>query len=518
MLAAFHLNLTALSYSRAAGRAVSRLQHRLGGGAVATRGDRHAARARSRRAARCGRCFWLKRRRWRRPGAARRHCRRAGAGGRRGRADVDHRVGPLHRDGRGSAVARLASVALAFATGVPLALLAALVPALRGQPRVPPTAAMRGAERSTHARPLPARFALAGVVLLRVGGVARDARAGRRPASIRVRLGDRDGVRRCRFSFPAILSGVARALGRPVAPPARASRTGWRSTNLSAAVPRLSISVAALAVSLSMMVAMPVMIGSFRETVDLLGRPDAAGRPVHQSRRTAAARVRADALGRMSYRTITAEPGCRRGRSIPEHRSRLTARRVMRVAGGDFARTARARQRCCSRRPPMRARRCAAPSARTRSSSPRASSSSSTSTSATMSSCRRPTAPCRSGSRRSTTTTRATAASSMMDRSDLRPPLSATAPPARSASTCGPGPTDEAARERSAVRAIGEAHRVFINTNASLRTEVLRIFDSTFAITYALEIIAILVAMLGVCRHAADADSGARAGVHRRSG
>ncbi len=38
-------------------------------------------------------------------------------------------------------------------------------------------------------------------------------------------------------------------------------------TNLSAAVPRLSISVAALAVSLSMMVAIAVMIGSFRETV-----------------------------------------------------------------------------------------------------------------------------------------------------------------------------------------------------------------------------------------------------------
>lgn len=39
---------------------------------------------------------------------------------------------------------------------------------------------------------------------------------------------------------------------------------------------------------------------------------------------------------------------------------------------------------------------------------------------------------------------------------------------------------------------------VAIFTNAGLRTEVLRIFDSTFAITWALEIIAILVAMAGV--------------------
>ena len=45
---------------------------------------------------------------------------------------------------------------------------------------------------------------------------------------------------------------------------------------------------------------------------------------------------------------------------------------------------------------------------------------------------------------------------------------------------------------------LDEGHRAFIYTNATLRAEVLRIFDSTFAITYALEIIAIVVAMLGV--------------------
>ncbi|MCB1224513.1 MAG: ABC transporter permease [Verrucomicrobiales bacterium] len=40
--------------------------------------------------------------------------------------------------------------------------------------------------------------------------------------------------------------------------------------------------------------------------------------------------------------------------------------------------------------------------------------------------------------------------------------------------------------------------RVMFFTNASLRAEVLRIFDATFAITWALELIAILVAMAGV--------------------
>jgi putative ABC transport system permease protein len=46
--------------------------------------------------------------------------------------------------------------------------------------------------------------------------------------------------------------------------------------------------------------------------------------------------------------------------------------------------------------------------------------------------------------------------------------------------------------------ALDEGHRAFIYTNRALRAEVLRIFDSTFAITYALELIAIAVAMLGV--------------------
>ncbi len=45
---------------------------------------------------------------------------------------------------------------------------------------------------------------------------------------------------------------------------------------------------------------------------------------------------------------------------------------------------------------------------------------------------------------------------------------------------------------------LGPTHRVFIHTNASLRAEVLRIFDATFAITYGLEAIAIIVALLGI--------------------
>ena len=59
------------------------------------------------------------------------------------------------------------------------------------------------------------------------------------------------------------------------------------------------------------------------------------------------------------------------------------------------------------------------------------------------------------------------------------------------------GYSPDAVRTEALAR-LGNRHRIFIRTNESLRREVLRIFDSTFAITYALEIVAIVVAMMGV--------------------
>jgi putative ABC transport system permease protein len=57
---------------------------------------------------------------------------------------------------------------------------------------------------------------------------------------------------------------------------------------------------------------------------------------------------------------------------------------------------------------------------------------------------------------------------------------------------------DPAAVRQELLADLGPDHRLFINTNATLRAEVLRIFDATFAITYALEAIAIFVAIMGV--------------------
>ncbi len=48
------------------------------------------------------------------------------------------------------------------------------------------------------------------------------------------------------------------------------------------------------------------------------------------------------------------------------------------------------------------------------------------------------------------------------------------------------------------VSALDNRYGVFVTTNASLRREIMRVFDSTFAITYALEVIAVIVAVMGI--------------------
>jgi putative ABC transport system permease protein len=55
----------------------------------------------------------------------------------------------------------------------------------------------------------------------------------------------------------------------------------------------------------------------------------------------------------------------------------------------------------------------------------------------------------------------------------------------------------DAVREDLAGR-LGPEHGMMVNTNRVLRTEVLRIFDRTFAITWALELVAVTVAVLGI--------------------
>jgi putative ABC transport system permease protein len=155
-------------------------------------------------------------------------------------------------------------VLLGFGIGLPLSLLAAGIPALEAS-RVAPTAAMRGYDLMGTRFQLQRRrlilplllFGLAGwlATLPAVGGLPVAGYA----AALAVVFGA-SGL------IPAILYLLGKVGGRALF---RLFGVEGRlaNANLSGSIPRLSISVAALAVSLSMMVAIAVMIGSFRETV-----------------------------------------------------------------------------------------------------------------------------------------------------------------------------------------------------------------------------------------------------------
>ena len=154
--------------------------------------------------------------------------------------------------------------AVGFAIAVALAVVAGMLPA-REASRVEPLSAIRGSDRVATAQP-SLRFVLAApLILLAVGGAltVQPAVAGVPIAGFGAALAF---VLAGAFVVPFALTLLARAGGRP------ARRLfgveGLLALgNLSAAIPRLSISVAALAVSLSMMVAIAIMVGSFRETV-----------------------------------------------------------------------------------------------------------------------------------------------------------------------------------------------------------------------------------------------------------
>jgi putative ABC transport system permease protein len=59
-------------------------------------------------------------------------------------------------------------------------------------------------------------------------------------------------------------------------------------------------------------------------------------------------------------------------------------------------------------------------------------------------------------------------------------------------------PDTPVAQVRSEIMQAAGGHRILIFSNANLRGEAIRIFDRTFAITYAMEAVAIVVAVMGV--------------------
>ncbi|HEY9231309.1 MAG TPA: ABC transporter permease [Blastocatellia bacterium] len=161
----------------------------------------------------------------------------------------------------------LSEIGIAFAVALPLALVAAAVPALEAA-RVRPIEAMRGAERLEKTfKPSP-KFLVASITLLLTGylltlpGPVGGLPAFGYAAALLLMFGGA-------ALAPNALWLACQVAGRFLARWLRPVRVEAKlaAANLRNAIPRLSISVAALAVALAMMTAIAIMVGSFRETV-----------------------------------------------------------------------------------------------------------------------------------------------------------------------------------------------------------------------------------------------------------
>ncbi|MGH9837678.1 MAG: FtsX-like permease family protein [Blastocatellia bacterium] len=379
---------------------------------------------------------------------------------------------------------------IAFAIGLPLALLAAAAPAIEAS-RVAPTAAMRGNDRIETRFRLRARYIVIPIVLMALAWwFARQPPVGGLPAfgyasAFTIVFG-------AAFLVPAVLFAMGRIGDRPLF---RLFKIEGRlaNANLTGAIPRISISVAALAVSLSMMTAIAVMIGSFRETVvywveqtlkaDLYMRPATRGNVATDAvfspkvERIVAAHPMVAAADRFrnfdiaydgSLVTLGAgefEKQLAHGNLI--YKAPPDGRAAMRAAIGQNAvivsesfaikHGKKVGDRVTLDTPKGKAEFRVAAEYYDYSSD---------------------------------------RGIIVMDRTVFTRYFGEAQPTSLSV-YLREGADPDAVRDEL-LKQLGENYRVLIFTNASIRKEVLRIFDNTFAITYALEVIAIFVAILGV--------------------
>lgn len=382
---------------------------------------------------------------------------------------------------------------IAFGLGLPLSLLAAAVPALEAA-RVAPTAAMRGSDHLISRFRLRARYVVLPLCLLAAAWwFARQPAVNGLPAfgyasALAIVFG-------AAFLVPAVLFALGRLGDKPLF---RLFKIEGRlaNANLAGAIPRISISVAALAVSLSMMTAIAVMIGSFRETVvywvnqtlvaDLYLRPatrhnvatDAVFSP--EVERIVSAHPAVAAADRFRNFDIAYGGGLVTLGTGEFAKQEAHGHLLFKAPTGTEA--GKAAIRSCIGQDAVIVSESFALKYATQ-----------------VGDVISLTTP--QGDR----TFRIAAVyydySSdrgiiVMDRGTFTKYFGE--PQATSLTVyLRPGADADAVRE-DLLRQFGSNYRVLIYTNASIRQEVLRIFDSTFAITYALEVIAIFVAILGV--------------------
>ena len=383
-----------------------------------------------------------------------------------------------------------AHVALAFAIGLPLSLAAALLPA-REASRVPPTAAMRGSDRlETRVRLHRSAFGLPVLILALAAVLASLGPIDGRPlfayaSAFAIIIG-------VALLVPAIIFLGARVLARPLS--AALGVTGRLAhAHFTAAIPRLSISIAALSVALAMTVAIAIMVGSFRETVmywvgqtlqaDLFIGPGV--RPTTGSGQTlsadvlAAVRAHPDVEALDTFRNLDL---VYQGNLVVLGAGELDVMRSHGTLLFKAPRDGRAALAAAVGRDAVLV------------SEPFASKYGVQPGSVIRLSTRQGEVPF---------TVAAVYYDYALDRGIVvmdRPVFAryfGDLPPTSAAAYLREGADPERVRSEI-LAAMDEGHRAFVYTNRALRAEVLRIFDSTFAITYALELIAIAVAMLGV--------------------
>jgi putative ABC transport system permease protein len=387
-------------------------------------------------------------------------------------------------------------VLLAFASCLPLALLAALVPALAAS-RVAPLAAIHGVDR------LRTRFRLqwrylwcsAGLFLL-AGWFCTLKPLGTLPvfgyaAALAIVLG-------AALLCPAVLYATGRwgeSLVRNVTQRGVQPLMEWRLaiSNLVGAIPRISISVAALAVSLSMLVAIAVMIGSFRETVIYwVGqtlRADLYLRPATRSNVDVDATVSPDVEAAIRRHPQVAAVDRFRNFTLPYGDGVIT------LGAGDFEVLLKY-GKLLIKEPSN-----GLESLRMAVGQDAVVVSESFSLKHSVRAGGQVTLATPAGPRRYRVAAVYYDYSNdrgvvVMDRHTFEKHFGPLAPTSLSL-YLQPGASAEAVRTEL-LESLGTHYRTFIYTNAALRSEVLRIFDSTFTITYALEVIAISVAILGV--------------------
>jgi putative ABC transport system permease protein len=378
---------------------------------------------------------------------------------------------------------------VALAIGVPLALAAAAAPAMEAA-RVSPLRAVRGQlDEVIEAR--TRRWTLGGVGCL--GLAAALSQAG--PVDGLPLFGFAAAVLVV-FGLAALVPAALAAWVRLVAAPA----TRWlgiearlAQANLEGALPRVSVSVAALAVSLSMLVAIAVMIGSFRETVVYwVGQTLQADLYVATARRS-----NLEAHSTISPELERAIAGDRDVAAVDRFRALSVPfrDRLIVFGSGDF-RVLLEHGGLVFKAP--RDGRAALASAVGRDAvvvSEALSLRFGVAVGETIA------LPTPSGPRHfevaavyyDYSTDRGVA---VVDRATFVRHFGDQRPTSLSV-YLRPAAQPEAVRERLMAE-LGSTHRLFVHSNTSLRAEVMRIFDATFAITYGLEAVAIVVAVLGI--------------------